>query len=119
MANMQKAVAELNAIPCCDLFHTSGINKHTWAYFGASPYTDNPEYSPYELDENGNPVSNERIRYVTGKSYYQMREGKVIFEKYEKPFPYPYIADQLHKSAAGYRRIGEVIAGSIIASYGN
>lgn len=119
MANMQKQVAEYNALPCCDLFHTSGINRHTWAWFGASPNPVNPDYSPYKLDENGDPVSGERIRYVTGESYYQIRDGKVVLEKYEGKAPHPYNGDQLHKSPAGYQRIGEVIAGAIIAAYGN
>lgn len=119
MANMQKAVAQRNAIPCCDLFHTSGINSHTWAYFSASPYPDNHDFTPYRLDEEGFPFSSERIRYVTGESYYQIRNGKVVLEKYEGRAPFPYNADQVHKSPAGYRRIGEVIAGTIIAAYGN
>ena len=119
MANIQKAVAERNAIPCCDLYHNSGINEHTWAYFGANPYPDNSNFTPYKLDENGVPFSNEHIRYVTGESYYQFRDGKVVLEKYEGKTPYPYIADQLHKSPAGYQRIGEIIAGAIIAAYGN
>lgn len=119
MADMQKQVAAYNAIPCCDLCHTSGINRHTWAWFSASADPVNPDYSPYRLDENGNPVSKERIRYVLGESYYQVRDGKVILEKYEAKAPYPYNGDQLHKSPAGYRRIGEVIAGAIIAAYGN
>lgn len=119
MANVQKAVAAYNAIPCCDLFHNSGINSRTWAYFGASPRVDNPNFSPYQLDSNGKPVSNERIRYVTGQDYYQIRGGKVVLETYEDAAPFPYIGDQLHKSPAGYRRIGEVIAGAIISAYGN
>ena len=119
IANIQKAVAAHNAIPCCDMFHTSGINRHTWAYFSFEPNVDNPNFSPYKLDENGCPVSEERIRYVTGESYYQIRDGKVVLEKYEGRSPYPYIGDQVHKSPAGYRRIGEVIAGAIIAAYGN
>ena len=45
-------------------------------------------------------------------------DGKIILERYEGAAPFPYIGDQLHKSNAGYRRIGEVIAGSIIAAYG-
>ena len=56
---------------------------------------------------------------MTGESYYQIREGKVVLEKYEGAAPFPYIGDQLHKSPAGYRRIGEIIAGAIIAAYGN
>ena len=119
MANMQKAVAQYNAIPCCDLFHTSGINRYTWAVFGASPDVDNPAFSPYRLDPQGNPVSPERIRYQHGESYYQLRDGAVVLEKYEGMAPFPYIGDQLHKSTAGYRRIGEVIAGAIISAYGN
>jgi len=119
MANIQKEVARYNAIPCCDLFHTSGINPYTWAYFGASSCVDNVKYSPYRLDENGQPVSDERIRYKNGESYYQIRDSKVVLEKYTGMAPFPYIGDQLHKSPAGYRRIGEIIAGAIIAAYGN
>ena len=119
LANMQKAVAARNAIACCDLFHTSGINEHTWAYFGKDAYPDNPAYSPYLLNQQGIPFSAERIRYEKGRSYYQFRDGKVVLEEYTGASPYPYNADQLHKSTAGYRRIGEVIAGAIIAAYGN
>lgn len=119
MANMQKAVAAHNAIACCDLFHTSGINPYTWHIFGACPTVDNPNFSPYRLDETGTPISCERIRYEHGQMYYQLRGGKVVAEKYEGAAPYPYIGDQLHKSPAGYQRIGEVIAGSILAAYGN
>lgn len=118
MAAIQKAVAAQNAIPCCDLFHTSGINPHTWAYFSASATPDNPRFSRYRLDENGKPVSTEKLQYVTGESYYQIRDGKVVLEEYTDRPPMPYIGDQLHKSPAGYRRIGEVIAGAIIAAYG-
>ena len=119
LAKMQKAVAEHNAIPVCDLFHTSGINPHTWAFFGKDAYPDNLNYSPYLLNEEGIPFSAERIRYVTGKSYYQIRDGKVVLEEYTGAAPYPYNGDQLHKSTVGYRRIGEVIAGAIISAYGN
>lgn len=119
MAKIQKAVAEYNSIPCCDLFTTSGINSRTWKYFGFDKNVDNPDYSPYLLNEKGEPVSDERIRYENGKSYYQWRDGKVVLEQYNNPAPYPYNGDQLHKSPAGYHRIGEVIAGAIIAAYGN
>ncbi len=119
MAAMQKLVAERNGIPCCDLFHNSGINPHTWAWFSRSADPENHDYSPYRLDERGKPLSTQRIRYVMGQSYYQIRDGKVVLEKYEARAPYPYIGDQLHKSPAGYRRIGEVVAGAIIAAYGN
>ena len=118
IANMQKAIAQHNAIPCCDLFHNSGINRYTWHIFGVSSRVDNPNFSPYRLDENGNPLSLERIRYIQGESYYQLRNGKVVLERYDDVAPYPYNGDQLHKSPAGYRRIGEVISGAIIHSYG-
>lgn len=119
MANIQKQIARHNAIPCCDLFHNSGINRHTWSVFSFQPDPVNPNYSPYRLDETGKPVSQERIRYERGESYYQIRDGKVVLETYDSNPPYPYNGDQVHKSPAGYRRIGEVIAGAIIAAYGN
>ena len=118
IANMQKAVAAHNAIPCCDLFHTSGINRNTWHIFGYESNVDNPNFSPYRLDETGKPITLDRIRYTKGEYYYQHRDGKVVLELYNSAPPYPYNGDQLHKSTAGYRRIGEVIAGTIISSYG-
>lgn len=117
-ANVQKEVAERNGLPCCDLFHTSGINQNTWCCFGAEPNALNPHYAPYLLDETGNAVSSEYLEYKHGQSYYQLRHGEVVLEKYDGYSPYPYNCDQLHKSVAGYRRIGEVIAGAIIAAYG-
>ena len=119
MSSIQKQVAQHNGIPCCDLFRNSGINAYTWAWFGKDADPVNHEFSPYKLDEKGKPMSLERIRYVMGESYYQIRDGKVVLEKYEERKPFPYIGDQLHKSEAGYRRIGEVVAGAIIAAYGN
>ena len=118
MANIQKAVAASNALPCCDLFHNSGINRNTWHIFGFESNVDNPKFSPYRLDETGNPISTDRIRYTKGEYYYQHRDGKIVLEQYEGAAPFPYIGDQLHKSPAGYRRIGEVITGAIINAYG-
>ena len=37
----------------------------------------------------------------------------------EPSAPYPHNGDQLHKSDAGYKRIGECITGAIIKAYGN
>ena len=119
MANVQCAVAEYNSLPVCDLFHTSGINRRTWKYFAFEAETKNEHYSPYLLDENGVPVDKTEIRYQKGNSYYQIRDGAVVLEEYNEIAPYPYNRDQLHKSPAGYRRIGEVIAGAIIKAYGN
>ena len=125
MANIQAETAQHNGIPVCDLFHTSGINPHTWCVFAASAEPIDPLYSPYRLNEKGEPISSERIRYVKGESYYQWRDGKVVLEEYigyasaRYNAPYPYNADQLHKSEAGYRRIGETIAGALISAYGN
>lgn len=119
MAEIQKAVAKKNSIPCCDLFTTSGINERTWAYFGASQAEYNDNFTPYLLDEHGNKVSDEPLRYVEGERYYQKRNGLIVLEEYTARAPYPYIGDQLHKSEAGYQRIGEVIAGAIISAYGN
>ena len=117
-ACVQKAVAEINLIPCCDLFHTSGINKHTWCCFGAESESFDPHYTMYPLNEAGEILSNEFIKYEHGKYYYQIRNNGVILEQYNEHVPYPYNRDQLHKSSAGYQRIGEVILGAIISAYG-
>lgn len=119
IANIQKAVADWNALPCCDLFHHSGINRHTWHIFSASQDSSDPYYSPFLLDENGAIIDSTRIRYQKGTAYYQHRNGKVTAEIYTQEVPYPYNADQIHKSDLGYRRIGEVVAGAIIHAYGN
>ena len=119
MAAAQCEVAKFNSLPVCDLFHTSGINRRTWNYFSFESSARDERYSPYLLDENGKAVSDTEIRYEQGKSYYQIRDGKAVLEQYNELAPYPYNRDQLHKSPEGYRRIGEVIAGSIIKAYGN
>jgi len=59
------------------------------------------------------------MRYTTGQSYYQWRDGEVVLEEYTGVAPFPYNGDQLHKSALGYQRIGECIAGAIIQNWGN
>ena len=119
LANIQREIAEHNSILCCDLWHTSGINKNTWNVFGASSNPVNEQYSPYELNAEGEPVNETRIKYVKGKSYYQKRNGQVILEEYTGSSPYPYNGDQLHKSTEGYNRIGECLVGTITKGYGN
>lgn len=119
MAKVQKEVGEYNSIPVCDLFKALGSNRRTWSYFGAQKDPINPNYAMYPLNEKGEQVSDTPIVYEQGKEYYQLRDGKIMLEKYEGLARYPYNGDQLHKSPEGYRRIGEVIAGAIIASYGN
>ena len=81
LANIQKAVAEANNIPCLDLWHNSGINRHTWTVYGANPnaYIENPSSTST---------------------------------------PYPHNGDQLHKSDAGYKLIGDCITGAIIRNWG-
>ncbi len=117
MADIQKAVAAHNSIPCVDLWHSSGINGRTWDVFGASPNAVNEQYSIYELNAEGDPVNETRMKYVKGESYYQIRDGKVVLEEYTGDAPYPYNGDQLHKSELGYNRIGECIAGAMMRSY--
>ena len=118
IANIQKAVAEYNSLPCCDLWHNSCINRFTWNVYGASDSPVNEMYSPYQLDSTGEAISSERIRYVKGTSYYQIRGGEVVLEEYTGNAPYPYNGDQLHKSAEGYRQIGECIVGTIVKAFG-
>ena len=119
MARLQKQVGEYNSIPVCDLFATLGSNRRTWGYFGAQKDEFNDAYARYPLNEKGERVSDVPLIYEQGKSYYQLRDGSVVLEKYEGLARFPYNGDRLHKSPDGYRRIGEVITGAIIAAYGN
>ena len=119
MAKMQKELGEYNSIPVCDLFKTLGSNRRTWGYFGASKTPVNPNFTRFLLNEKGEQISDTPLVYEQGKEYYQIRDGKVVLEKYGDLARFPYYGDQLHKSPEGYRRIGEVIAGTIITSYGN
>ena len=118
LSNTIKEVANYNNIPVCDLWHNSGINKFTWTIYGANSNAVNEQYSRYKLDAQGNPVSDEVLRYATGSQYYQWRNGVVVLETYNGSAPYPFCGDQLHCSSAGYARIGECIVGSIIRAYG-
>ena len=119
LAKVQKQVGEYNSIPVCDLFKALGSNRRTWGYFGASKDPVNSDFARYPMNEKGEQISDTPIVYEQGKEYYQIRDGKVVLEKYEGLARFPYNGDQLHKSPEGYRRIGEVISGAIIASYGN
>ena len=58
LANIQKSVAEYNALACCDLWHTSGINSNTWSIFGANPnaYVENPGESSAPYPHNGDQL---------------------------------------------------------------
>ena len=119
IANTIAAVCNYNNIAVCNLWQESGIGKFTWSVFESSATATNSQYSPYELDSSGTPVNTTRIKYVKGKSYYQIRDGAVVLEEYTGSAPYPYNADQLHCNDEGYGRIGECIVGSIIEHYGN
>ncbi len=111
-------VCRKNNIPVCDLWSESGINRYNWCVFGREPFTEREEYTKYELDENGNVIGTELLKYEKGKTYIQIRDGKPTPELYSMGTPMPYIADQLHCSNAGYDRIGECIVGSVIKHYG-
>ena len=111
-------VCEKNNIPVCDLWSESGINRYNWCVFGREPFVENADYTKYELDEKGNVIGKEPLKYERGKSYIQIRGGKPTLELYETGGAYPYIGDQLHCSRAGYERIGECIVGSVIKYYG-
>ena len=119
LANTIIKVCNHNNIKVCDLWHNSGINKFTWDVFGSSSSAENSKYSPYKLNSDGNKVSESRIRYVNGQSYYQNRDGKIVLEQYTGSAPFPYNGDQLHCSAKGYARIGECICGAVMSNFGN
>ena len=108
-----------NNIPCCDLWGHSGINRYTWDRYSRSSTQSDPNYTEYELDENGEIIGETPLKYINGNSYYQIRDGAVVYEKYTGDAPYPYNADQLHCSDLGYAIIGDCIVGSVISNYGN
>lgn len=118
LSNTIKEICNYNNIPVCDLWHNSGINKFTWSIYGAQANAVNENYTKYELNAQGDVIGEVPLRYVTGQSYYQWRDGSVVLEKYTGASPYPFNGDQLHCSTKGYARIGECIVGSIIKSYG-
>ena len=65
LANIQKAVAEANNIPCLDLWHNSGINRHTWTVYGANPnaYIENPSASSAPYPHNGDQLHKSDVGY--------------------------------------------------------
>lgn len=118
LSNKIKEIANYNNIPVCDLWHNSGINKFTWSLYGANPNPVDDRYTKYMLNEKGEVIGEQPMRYVKDNYYYQIRDGVVVYEQYTGSSPYPFNGDQLHCSSAGYYRIGECIVGSIISNYG-
>ena len=118
ISEIQEAVAHANGLACCNLYKNSGINKNTWCVFGASSSSEVSTYTKYKINNDGTVDYNTQLNYKNGNYYNQIRNGEVVSEQYTGSSPYPYNGDQLHKSNAGYKRIGECIAGSIIANYG-
>ena len=118
ISEIQEAVAHANGLACCNLYKNSGINKNTWCVFGASSSPEVSTYTKYKINNDGTVDYNTQLNYTTGNYYNQIRNGEVVSEQYNGSSPYPYNGDQLHKSDAGYKRIGECITGSIIANYG-
>lgn len=68
IANMQKAVANANAIPCVDLWHNSGINRNTWSVFGkeANAYYEDTTGRTGTYPHNGDQLhkSNEGYKRI-------------------------------------------------------
>ena len=118
VAKMQMAVADRTAVKYCDLYHNSGINPDTWNIYSKSSDPVNTKYSPYELDADGKPVSDKYLKYKSGESYYQIRDGKAVLEKYSSGTPYPYNTDQVRKNKAGYMNIAETVVSSIRLNFG-
>ena len=65
MANIQKAVAAANNVPCLDLWHNSGINRHTWTVYGANPnaYIENPTDTSTPYPHNGDQLHKSNAGY--------------------------------------------------------
>ena len=113
LSDTMKAVARSNCLPVLDLWHDSGINKNTWSVYGVCPGTEDENYSPYRLNQWGKAETRERIAYLPGEAYYQLRNNQVVLEQYDKTVPHPYNKDQLHCSVRGYQLIGDLIAGKL------
>ena len=111
LSDTMKAVAQNNSIPVLDLWHDSGINKYTWSTYSACPTTEDDNYSPYRLDQWGKAETRERMTYIPGEAYYQIRNKQVVLEHYAHMVPHPYNMDQLHCSVPGYQLIGDLIVG--------
>ena len=118
MSDTIKLICNYNNIPVCDLWHNSGINRFTWTIYGSNSNAVNEQYTKYELNAQGQVIGLNPLRYTTGNSYYQIRDGKVVLEEYTGSSPYPFNGDQLHCNDLGYARIGECIVGSVIKAYG-
>lgn len=119
LANLQIAVAKANGLKYVDLFHDCPIGPTTWDIYSKSANAVVTKYSPYLLDENGDPVNEERMTYVPGEWYYQTSSGKVLYKQYDGTTPYPYNADQLHLNTRGYYLVGETVADRILEVYGD
>lgn len=46
MSELVKKIAGEYNIPCCDAWHTSGINRFTWKYYAHSPDVMEKDYDP-------------------------------------------------------------------------
>ena len=117
LADMQISVAKANGLEYVDLFHDCPIGPDTWDIYSKSSSPVVTKYSPFLLDENGNPVNQERMTYVPGEWYYQTSSGKVLYKQYDGTTPHPYNGDQLHLNTRGYLLVGDTIADRIKELY--
>ncbi len=108
LAKTQENVAEYNGLPCLNLWGSSGIDRSNWNVYQKSDTPKNINYTEYEIDSSGKVIGTTPMRYETGSSYYQIRNGRVVLEEYTEPFPYPFNCDQVHMNDRGYDRIGEL-----------
>ena len=118
LVEMQIAIAKANDLDYVDLFHDCPIGPSTWNFCSKSSNPVVTKYSPFLLDENGDPVSQERMIYVPGEWYYQTSSGKVLYKQYDSTTPHPYNGDQLHLNTRGYFLVGETIADRVKELYG-
>ena len=118
LVDIQIAVAKANGLKYVDLFRTCPIGPGTWDIYSKDSRAVVTKYSPYLLDENGDPVSEERMIYVPGEWYYQTSSGKVMYKQYDGTTPHPYNGDQLHLNTRGYHLVGQTIVNRIRNVYG-